>query len=75
MPFRSEDAKLLRQLAAALRRERTRLGWTQEKAAEKAEMNIRHYQKVEAEAVNVTLRSLGRLSRAFGVDVRRLFER
>lgn len=75
MAFRSEEARLRRQLAAAVRRERLRLGWTQEKAAEKATMNIRHYQKLEAGTVNVTLRSLVRISLALGVDVRRLFER
>jgi len=72
--LRSEEAKLRRRLAAALRRERSRLGWTQELAAEKANMNIRHYQKLEAGAVNVTLRSLARLCHAFDVEIRRLFE-
>ena len=60
-------------LATALRRERARLGWTQEKAAEAAEMNVRHYQKLEEGSVNATLRTLERLSAALRVDVRDLF--
>jgi hypothetical protein len=33
-----------------------------------------HYQKLEERSVNVTIGTLERLSRGFGVDVRRLFE-
>lgn len=62
-------------LAAGLRRERSRQGWTQERAAELAGLNPRHYQKLEEGTVNVTLRTLERLCRAYGVDVGRLFRR
>ena len=41
--------------------------------AEEAEMNPRHYQKLEEGSVNATLRTLERLNRAFGVDIRELF--
>lgn len=37
-------------------------------------MNPRHYQKLEEGSVNVTLRTLERLSLGFKVDVVRLFE-
>jgi transcriptional regulator with XRE-family HTH domain len=60
-------------LATGLRRERARRSWTQEKAAELAGLNPRHYQKLEEGSVNVTLRTLERLARAFGVDVSRFF--
>jgi len=60
-------------LAKGLRRERSRLGWTQEHAAEAADMNPRHYQKLEEGSVNVTLHTLERLSKAFGLDVPELF--
>jgi transcriptional regulator with XRE-family HTH domain len=49
-------------------------GWSQERAAEESDLNLRHYQKLEAGEVNVTLRTVERLCRAFGVDVQRLFE-
>ena len=55
-------------LARALRRERSRRGWTQERAAEAAGMYARHYQKLEEGSVNATLRTLSRLGMAFGID-------
>jgi transcriptional regulator with XRE-family HTH domain len=71
----SRDARdLKRRLASGIRRERTRRGWTQERAAEAAQIHARHYQKLEEGSVNATLSTLGKLSAAFGVDVRRLFE-
>lgn len=60
-------------LARSARKLREARGWTQEAAAEKAHMNARHYQKVEEGAVNVTLRTLGQLCRAFAVDIEALF--
>ncbi len=62
-------------LARALRRERKRREWSQERAAEAAEMNPRHYQKLEEGSVNATLRTLERLCHAFRVDVVDLFRR
>lgn len=44
--------------------------WTQEQAAETARTHSRHYQKLEEGSVNVTVGTLERLSRGFGVDVR-----
>ena len=62
-------------LARALRRERKRREWSQERAAEVAEMNPRHYQKLEEGSVNVTLRTLERVCHAYRVDVVDLFRR
>jgi transcriptional regulator with XRE-family HTH domain len=61
-------------LAQGLRILRSRKEWTQERAAEHAEMNARHYQKLEEGSVNATLRTLERLEHAFGVDVLDLFK-
>ena len=61
-------------LAEGLRRERARRGWTQEQSAEAAQLNIRHFQKLEQGSVNVTLSTIGKLSTAFGVDIKRFFE-
>jgi transcriptional regulator with XRE-family HTH domain len=65
---------LRQRLARALQRERARKRWTQEQAAEAAGLHPRHYQKLEEGSVNVTIGTLERLSRGFGVDVRRFFE-
>jgi transcriptional regulator with XRE-family HTH domain len=56
-------------LATGAKRERARLGWTQELAAEKAGLNIRHYQKIEEGSVNTTLKTLEALAQAFGIDI------
>jgi transcriptional regulator with XRE-family HTH domain len=72
--LRPEEVKLRTRLAVSLKRERKRLGWTQEEAAERAEMYLRHYQKLESGSVNATIRTLSRLGKGFGVDPRRLFE-
>jgi len=55
-------------------RERARKHWTQEKAAEAAGVHPRHYQKLEEGSVNVTIGTLERLCRGFGIDARRLFD-
>jgi transcriptional regulator with XRE-family HTH domain len=72
--LRPEELRLRTRLAVSLKRERKRLGWTQEEAAERAEMYLRHYQKLESGSVNVTIRTLSRLCRGFGIDPQRLFE-
>ena len=48
---------------------------SQERAAEALGIVPRHYQKIEAGELNVTLRTLDRLCRAFSVDVDQLFEK
>jgi transcriptional regulator with XRE-family HTH domain len=70
----AEENALRRRLAQAVIRERTRLRWSQERAAEEAGLNPRHLQKIEARSVNVTLHTVARLSSAFGVDAKRLFD-
>ncbi len=69
VPSRSRLPSAQQRLATAAKRERARLGWTQEQAAEIARLNIRHYQKIEDGAVNVTLRTVELLGEAFGVDI------
>lgn len=59
-------------LARCLRAERERRGWSQEKAAAAAGMNLRHYQKLETADVAATLTTLEKLAEAFGVDAREL---
>lgn len=61
-------------LAGNVRRLRENAGWTQEQAADAMEIATRHYQKIEAGDVNVTVATLVRVAKAFGVDVKSLFE-
>jgi transcriptional regulator with XRE-family HTH domain len=61
-------------LAGNVRRFREKAGWTQEQAADAMEIATRHYQKIEAGDVNVTVATLVRVAKAFGVDVESLFE-
>ena len=75
MVGRAKRATSQSRLAASVKRERARLDWTQEQAAESAGLNIRHYQKVEEGTVNVTLRTVELLADAFGIDVADMFRR
>lgn len=61
-------------LAKSARRLRAARGWTQEQVAERANLNPRHYQKIEDGLVNLTLKTIEQLCHAFGVDVAALFE-
>jgi transcriptional regulator with XRE-family HTH domain len=65
-------SRVLKTLAAALKRRRRELGWTQEDVAEALSLVPRQYQKIEAGEVNVTLRSLVRIAAALGVRARDL---
>jgi len=60
-------------LGANLRRLRERNGMTQEEAAETVGVNWRHWQKLEAGEVNVTLKTLAKICEGMGVDIRKLF--
>lgn len=68
------ESELRKRLARAARRERLRLGLTQEEVAERAGVAPRQLQRVEAGAVNAGLSTIAGLCRAFRVDVLSLFE-
>lgn len=74
MQRRFSRRSLRARLARATKRLRAARGWTQEEAAEAANLNLRHYQKVERGSVNATLDTIERLCQAFAVDVVALFE-
>lgn len=70
-PYRTSDryateAKAIGQRLRALRKAR---GLTLEKAAELADMDYQHIQKIEAGKLNVTLVTFVRLAEALGVDL------
>jgi transcriptional regulator with XRE-family HTH domain len=60
-------------LSAALKKRRRELGFTQEDVADALGIVARHYQKIEAGTMNVTLETLARLSAALDVQIRDLF--
>jgi XRE family transcriptional regulator, regulator of sulfur utilization len=61
-------------LAGNVRRLREDLKWTQEQAAEASGIAVRHFQKIEAGDVNVTVATLERVAKAFRVPIKSLFE-
>ena len=69
MPVSESQQSLRRRLALAVRRERAKRGWTQEATSERAGLNPRHLQKLEAGELNVTIETLGRLCEAFEIDL------
>jgi DNA-binding XRE family transcriptional regulator len=68
-----ENEALLRRLQATVRTLRMAAGLTLKAAGELAEMNWRHWQKIEAGDVNVTMATLVKVARALRVDVADLF--
>ena len=60
--------KQLRTFGANLRRERIRRDMTQEQLAERADLNIRTLQKIEAGQTNILVTTAQRLKRALRCD-------
>ena len=58
-----------RVVGAAIRIQRIRNGFSQEKLAEKADLNPKYLSEVERGRANISLDSLVRISRATGVPV------
>lgn len=67
-----EVRKALRSLGAALKARRESLSLTQEEVADRLGIVPRHYQKIESGTVNVTVKTLVRLSVALGTSPRKL---
>jgi transcriptional regulator with XRE-family HTH domain len=67
--FRAEA----RAFGARVRDLRHGRGWTLETAAERALLDLKHFQKIEAGTINVTLVTLVRLAAGFGVPLSELF--
>src|SRR5262245_22734633 len=55
-------------VAGNARRLRGERGWTQEEASEACGLGFQHYQTIEAGRGNLTLTTLARLSKGFGVE-------
>lgn len=72
MPLADNEKKVLDDLGANVRRERTARGITQEKLAELADLNIRTIQKIESGELNVLITTLIRIQRGLGCKWNRL---
>jgi transcriptional regulator with XRE-family HTH domain len=66
VPFSPAIARQLKAFGANLRRERTAIGFTQEKLAELADLNIRTLQKIEAGQTNILITTAMRLRDSLG---------
>lgn len=72
MPLSDNENKVLGDLGANVRRERTARGITQEKLAELADLNIRTIQKIESGELNVLITTMIRIQRGLGCKWSRL---
>ena len=71
---KSFDEHLQMSLAEAVRKRRLQKGLTQESAAQAMEMSTRHFQKLEAGQLNITLRTLARVAKALDMELSELFK-
>lgn len=74
VPSKRVIASQLKLFGANLRRERVAAGMTQEKLAEKADLNIRTLQSIEAGELNLLVTTAMRLQKALNCDWRSLFK-
>jgi transcriptional regulator with XRE-family HTH domain len=65
VPLPKEIAAELSHFGANIRRERTARNITQEKLAERADLNIHTLQKIEAGELNILITTTARIRRAF----------
>lgn len=68
MSTKDEARSQLKVFGANLRRERTARNMTQEKLAERAELNVRTLQRIESGGTNILITTLKRLCDALGCD-------
>ena len=66
MPANVHTARILKELGARLRRERTARRVTQEALAESADLNVRTLQKIEAGQTNILVTTAIRLKKSIG---------
>jgi transcriptional regulator with XRE-family HTH domain len=75
VPINRQIAAQLKAFGANVRRERVASGLTQEKLAEKADLNIRTLQSIEAGELNVLVTTAMRLQRALDCEWDKLMGR
>jgi transcriptional regulator with XRE-family HTH domain len=72
VPIKRQIPARLKIFGANVRRERVASGMTQERLAEKADLNIRTLQSIEAGQLNVLVTTAMRLQQAMGCDWKKL---
>jgi ribosome-binding protein aMBF1 (putative translation factor) len=75
MPRRDYDSlrrETRARLSANIKKERARLGLTQEQTAERVDFSLQYVQRIERSMVNVPLDTVARFAHAFGVSPARL---
>ena len=65
--------EIKRQFGLALKRERDRLGWSQERLANDIDVDQAYISRVEAGQVNLTLETIEALTKALDIDPAVLF--
>ena len=75
VPAKRQIATQLRSFGANVRRERVAAGLTQERLAEKAELNIRTLQSIEAGQMNLLVTTVMRLQVALGCSWEKLMSK
>jgi transcriptional regulator with XRE-family HTH domain len=66
----SDDAdRALRELGAAVRRERLAREWTLDQLAEATDLDPAYIQRVESGKINVTFRTMHRIATGLGVEL------
>jgi len=58
--------KFIKQFGQSVRRQRSARGFSQEKLAEKVDLNIRNVQRIEAGEINILLTTARRIRSALG---------
>ena len=66
VPSRSSETTAIRKFGAAVRRERSATGMTQERLADLANLHLRTVQKIEAGDINVLITTAQRIQKALG---------
>jgi len=61
-----EEARLLKQLGASIRRQRTQKALTQQRLAELSNLDIRNVQRIEAGEINLLFNTFNRIRKALG---------
>jgi transcriptional regulator with XRE-family HTH domain len=72
VPLPNDIAAELSRFGANIRRERIARSVTQEKLAERADLNVRTLQKIEASQLNVLITTAARFQRALGCSWEKL---
>lgn len=65
---------LRRKVANNIKKVRSEVGLTQEEASFRAGLHYKYYQRIESGSVNLTLDSVEKISKAFSVPPKSLFD-